>query len=139
MGELIQFFGAVYADSTPIRGLKVVLMINSTVQKEAETDINGQFVFESFFSQPGSYYAYVEAYVPAELAEKFAKLGDINLDGIIDDKDANLLKEAYTSTPGSPKWNPKCDLNGDGRVDYRDLFIISRNYGLTMEEWLKRR
>jgi len=67
--------------------------------------------------------------------EAFHKLGDVNRDGIIDDRDIALLKAAFGSRPGAPNWNPDCDLNGDGVVDVFDTTIASRNYGLTIEKW----
>jgi hypothetical protein len=138
-GELIELFGTVYADSTPIGGLKVILKINGILQKEGVTDNNGSFKFETSFSETKTYYAYVEAYVPEKLVEEFSKLGDVNSDGVIDDKDTNLIKEAFGSTPDSPNWNPKCDLNRDGVIDAKDFRTVSFNYGLTLEEWLKKR
>jgi len=67
--------------------------------------------------------------------EAFHKIGDINRDGVIDDKDIDLARAAFGSTPGKPNWNPDCDLNGDGVVDITDVAITSRNYGLTIELW----
>ncbi len=74
---------------------------------------------------------------PPELMEEFHKMGDVNRDGIINDKDLALLQVAYGSTPGTPNWNPACDLNSDGVVDMRDISIYATNQGLTFEEWLK--
>jgi len=71
--------------------------------------------------------------------DKFHKMGDVNRDGVIDEIDLNLLKEAFGSTPGAPNWNPECDLNGDGKVDVLDVAIASKNYGLTIERWKARR
>ncbi|MCL6579203.1 MAG: hypothetical protein K6T73_07435 [Candidatus Bathyarchaeota archaeon] len=138
-GETIELFGTVYADSTPIKDLKVVLLINGAIQKEAFTDRNGNFKFEISLPTAKTYYAYVEVYAPERLAEEFASLGDINSDGVINEEDRNLLSKAYHSVPGSPNWNPKCDLNKDNKVDLKDLTILSKNYGLTIEEWLKKR
>lgn len=73
----------------------------------------------------------------AALREMFHRLGDVNRDGVIDDKDLALLRAAYGSTPGMPNWNPDCDLNGDGKVDLKDLAIASKNYGLRYEDWVK--
>jgi hypothetical protein len=82
-------------------------------------------------------YFYMKVHAESLLKEEFRKMGDVNGDGIIDDKDLSLLQAAFGSTPGMPNWNPKCDLNGDGKVDGKDLAIASMNYGLTFEEWLK--
>lgn len=65
---------------------------------------------------------------PAEWA-KFAKMGDINMDGYINQEDVDLLEAAWLSTPSSPNWNPAADLNGDGIVNAKDLAILASNYG----------
>jgi hypothetical protein len=83
------------------------------------------------------YLFYTRVYAKSLLKEEFRKMGDINGDGVIDDKDMALLQNAMYSKPGKPNWNPKCDLNGDGVVDTRDLAIAAKNYGLTFEQWLK--
>lgn len=59
----------------------------------------------------------------------FAKLGDINGDGYIDDKDYALLEAAYGSVPGATNWNPAADLNGDGKVDLADLVTFGLHKG----------
>jgi len=71
---------------------------------------------------------------PAD-TEAFHKLGDVNRDGVINNTDLNLLREAYGSKPGMANWNPDADLNGDGKVDMTDIGIASKNFGLTIEAW----
>lgn len=56
-------------------------------------------------------------------------LGDVNGNLAVTVQDYQLVKLAIPSTPGSPKWNPKCDLNNDGVVDAKDYTIIKRNIG----------
>lgn len=51
-------------------------------------------------------------------------LGDINLDFLTDGKDFVLVKKAMGSTPGSPRWNPKADLNADSSVGVQDYQIV---------------
>jgi hypothetical protein len=82
-------------------------------------------------------YTIQKAKAEEALREEFHRLGDVNRDGVIDDKDMALLSAAYGSTPGAPNWNPDCDLNGDGIVDITDIFIASKNYGLRYEDWVK--
>lgn len=71
------------------------------------------------------------------LFAEFRKLGDINGDGVIDDKDLALLSAAWLSTPTSPNWNPLADLNSDGIVNLLDLNRIITHLGLTYQQWLK--
>lgn len=67
--------------------------------------------------------------VSAEDAARLREMGDVNGDGVIDDKDVDLVKKAYGSREGDPNWNPACDLNHNGVVDAGDVAIVSRNYG----------
>jgi hypothetical protein len=50
-------------------------------------------------------------------------------------KDILLILQAMGSTPGSPRWNPNCDLNHNNKVDLGDLAIALRNYGKT-SQWV---
>ena len=59
----------------------------------------------------------------------FWSMGDVNRDGYINDIDASLIAAAWLSTPGTPNWNPDADLNEDLKVDARDLWICTFNYG----------
>jgi len=68
-------------------------------------------------------------------APEFTRLGDVNMDGVIDILDAIRISSAYGSYPGHPKWDPKCDLNGDGKVDKLDAIIVSKNFGLEAPKW----
>jgi hypothetical protein len=56
-------------------------------------------------------------------------LGDFNKNGVVDLKDVMEVATAYGSSPGSPKWNSVCDLNGDLVVDMKDYLIVCKNYG----------
>lgn len=58
---------------------------------------------------------------------QWEKLGDINADGYIDNRDYALLTAAYGSVPGQPNWNPAADLNNDGKVDLADLVILAQH------------
>jgi hypothetical protein len=74
--------------------------------------------------------------ISADKREEFHRMGDVNRDGYIDDADRQLIKAAYGSTPGSPNWNPDCDLNGDGQVELLDLIKVSANYGKDIFTWM---
>jgi len=67
-------------------------------------------------------------------------LGDINKDGVVDQKDLAILAAAYGShcanydyqgEPASPNWNPLADLNGDGVVNLLDLLLLANDWGKT--------
>jgi len=68
--------------------------------------------------------------------EEFHRKGDVNWDGVIDEEDLNLLREAYGSRPGDPNWNPDADLDGDGYVDVRDIVTCAQNQGLVAPEYV---
>jgi len=80
---------------------------------------------------------YSKAHAQDALKEEFHRMGDVNRDGVIDNTDLDLLQAAYGSKPGSPNWNPDCDLDGSGKVDLFDATILLQNYGLTFKEWVK--
>lgn len=65
----------------------------------------------------------------------FWAMGDVNLDGFIDDKDMKLLEESYGSYPGDPNWIGACDLNDDGKIDIEDVGVGAKNYGLNLNIW----
>jgi hypothetical protein len=50
-------------------------------------------------------------------------------DGKVDLRDIAYLVQLYNTTPNSPKWDPKADLNEDLRVDMKDIAITVLNYG----------
>jgi hypothetical protein len=55
--------------------------------------------------------------------------GDINKDGIIDDKDRLLLERALGADRNDPDWVETCDLDGNGLIDFKDLGILKNNMG----------
>jgi parallel beta-helix repeat protein len=61
-------------------------------------------------------------------------VGDINLDGTVNNEDLILMNQAYGSTPQSPNWNSnsKADLNKDNIVDTKDLQLLGQNYGSSL-------
>ncbi len=66
-----------------------------------------------------------------------AVAGDINGDGKVNMRDVNLVISAFNSYPGSPRWNPACDVfsndtrtaGQDGIVNMRDLNFVVMNFG----------
>ncbi len=72
-----------------------------------------------------------------------ALVGDLNIDGVVDDADMAIVSAAYGSraiaTPPSPNWDWRADINSDGYVDLSDLTIAGRNYGDTFNfHWPRR-
>ncbi|MCX7424207.1 MAG: dockerin type I domain-containing protein [Planctomycetia bacterium] len=59
------------------------------------------------------------------------RLGDANLDGTVDDRDASILG-AHWHTPSGATWIDG-DFNGDGRVDDRDACILAAHWGAVAE------
>jgi hypothetical protein len=59
-----------------------------------------------------------------------ALLGDLNVDGVVDADDLDVIAAAYGSGNGtSPHWDWRADLNHDDTVDLEDLALAARNYG----------
>jgi hypothetical protein len=70
-----------------------------------------------------------------------ALVGDLNIDGVVDDADMSIVANAYGSraSPPSPNWDWRADINRDGEVDLADLTIAGRNYGDTFNfHWPRR-
>jgi len=70
-----------------------------------------------------------------------ALVGDLNIDGVVDDADMAIVASAYGSraSPPSPNWDWRADINGDGSVNLADLTIAGRNYGDTFNfHWPRR-
>jgi len=55
--------------------------------------------------------------------------GDINNDLRCNILDAIIVSGAYNSRPGSPKWDPRADLDINNVVNILDAIIISDNFG----------
>lgn len=64
---------------------------------------------------------------------EFWRLGDANLDGVIDDNDLNFI-QSYVGS-----WHPAADINEDKIVDQADLQIVASNYGLNIWDYFGER
>jgi len=56
-------------------------------------------------------------------------LGDVNMDGVVDEKDADLIAASYGKKAGETGYNPAADLNNDGVVDMLDVGILNAGAG----------
>ena len=65
----------------------------------------------------------------AAMWDEFAKLGDVNRDGYINQKDVAIMQKSWGCTVGQACYNPAADLNGDGIVNTLDLAILASHYG----------
>jgi hypothetical protein len=63
---------------------------------------------------------------------KAYNLGDVNGDGKVDMGDVVTVLKAMFSTPGSPNWNPACDLEQNKKIDMGDVVIVLSNFGETV-------
>jgi hypothetical protein len=55
--------------------------------------------------------------------------GDINLDGIVDIRDAILASLAYGSSPGDVNWNAAVDLDCNSIIDIFDMIRLAAMFG----------
>lgn len=69
--------------------------------------------------------------ISPEATQRLRAMGDVNGDGIIDQRDIDILKVAYGTRKGDPRYDEACDLNKDGLVNVSDLNIATGNYGKT--------
>jgi len=53
--------------------------------------------------------------------------GDLNGDGRVDCTDIAIVKAAFGTSAGDPKYDVRADVNGDGVVDIRDLAYVSQH------------
>jgi hypothetical protein len=54
---------------------------------------------------------------------------DLTADGKVDIQDMVTWALAFGSTPTSPNWNSKADINHDGKVNILDGVMIAKMFG----------
>lgn len=59
--------------------------------------------------------------------------GDLNEDNVIDDKDYDICKAAFGTSPNKANWNPTADFNLDNTVNNSDLSYVRNNMKKTGE------
>lgn len=87
-------------------------------------------------STTGTYTAYASATFNGSIARAEASFElkpnlspvDINQDGKVNILDLALVAKAWGSTPGHPRWDPRCDVNGDNRVNIMDITLVAKEY-----------
>jgi hypothetical protein len=52
--------------------------------------------------------------------------GDVNGDGRVDCEDVAIVKAAFGTKIGNPRFDSKADINGDGVIDIRDLSFVAQ-------------
>jgi len=69
------------------------------------------------------------------VADVFARrMGDCNLDGVVDSADYIILKRNIGQASGVDWWE-NCDLDGDGVVGWSDMDLLMSNFGLDNHEY----
>jgi len=143
-GETIVVFGSLTYDDSPIQGSLVALEVQDPegtpiVIRVLETDEQGNYEMTlqlASGSKMGEYRIYASAShedrkVMASTTFKLQAelITDIDGNGVVDILDIALVARAWGSTPGDPRWDPRCDINGNGKVDILDLALVARDYG----------
>jgi hypothetical protein len=95
----------------------------------------------------------IDLFSPGSRAQ-FRSMGDINMDGIIDQMDLALLRAAWGMTSSNSLWNTPipdleadnplgisilysdCDIGGYGVVDLKDLGILTSHWQMNIWSWL---
>jgi len=57
--------------------------------------------------------------------------GDVNQDNHIDLTDANLIGQAFNSTPEDASWDERADITNDGTVNILDMVAVQFNWDKT--------
>ncbi|MCR9095869.1 MAG: dockerin type I domain-containing protein [bacterium] len=61
---------------------------------------------------------------PAAFAQDACPVTDINGDGVTDESDVIVLRDALGTYEGDAGYVPAADLNGDGRVTTQDYGVL---------------
>jgi peptide/nickel transport system substrate-binding protein len=79
------------------------------------------------------FYHYYKASAAVDtLTDQINTVTDLNDDNLVDMKDIGISVKAFGSTPGTPKWNFKCDVAqslGDRKVDMKDIGYVVSKFG----------
>lgn len=56
-----------------------------------------------------------------------AKAGDVNRDGVVDDRDVRAMRQAFGSRLGDPEYDHLLDTNHDGGIDRADFDFVNQS------------
>jgi uncharacterized protein YfaS (alpha-2-macroglobulin family) len=146
MGENVTVTGAAMLNGVALPQTLVAVEVqdpNATpiVVRVLETDSQGAYriVFQvsTGSSSSGQYTAFASVNHEGSTATALTTFAlkpairpaDINGDGVVNILDLALVARAWSSTPSSPSWDPRCDLNKDDRVNIIDITLVAREYG----------
>lgn len=147
-GETVVIFGnSTYADS-PIQGILVAVEVQDpegtpVVIRVLESSEQGSYQLTlqlTSESKTGEYSVYTSAsfedkkaiaYTTFECAREACST-DIDGNGVIDIVDISLVAKAWNSSPGHPRWDPRCDIDENGVVNILDIALVARDYGKTV-------
>jgi len=83
----------------------------------------------------------LEVEITADDWREFRKMGDVNMNGVVDQGDIEEVRRCFGQLEGTELWSvcAKCDLNGDGYVGTDDVYVAASNLGLTVYAWKQRK
>jgi hypothetical protein len=73
-------------------------------------------------------HTYVHGFVVTIREDITSYTGEL-IDFTVDMRDIGRAAKAFGSSPGHPRWDPCCDINGDFKVDMRDIGAVARKFG----------
>jgi uncharacterized protein YfaS (alpha-2-macroglobulin family) len=143
-GETIVIFGNVTYDNSPVQGILVAVEVQDPegtpiVIRVLETGQQGNYELTlqlTSESKRGEYSVHASAnhegkqtMASTTFQLEIELITDINGDGVVNIVDLYMAAQAWGTSPGDPKWNPKCDLDGNGVINIIDLYLVARDFG----------
>jgi uncharacterized protein YfaS (alpha-2-macroglobulin family) len=143
-GETIVIFGNVTYDNSPVQGILVAVEVQDpegtpVVIRVLETSEQGNYELTlqlTSESERGEYSVHASAnhedrraIASTTFRLQIELIADINGDGVVNIVDLYLAAQAWSTSPGDPKWDPRCDLDGNGVINIVDLYLVARDFG----------
>ena len=143
-GETIVIFGNVTYDDSPIQRILVAIEVQDPegtpiVIRVLETSEQGNYELTlqlTSESEKGEYSVHTSANYEDKKATasttfqlQIELIADIDGDGVVDIVDLFLAARAWSTSPGDPRWDPRCDLDGNGVINIIDLYLVARDFG----------
>jgi len=140
--EPIEIYGNATLAGIPIVKALVAIEVQDPTStpvliRVLETDTSGLYrlTFQLPMGSPtGTYSVYASASYEDQKASANSTFqvkqisADINGDGVVNIVDLYLVARAWHSTPGHPRWDPKCDLDGNELINIIDIMLVAREY-----------